>query len=66
MEVENPDQGKDKVLEMWARVKSLGIDSIPTLLVDARFMLNGAVPAGEIFETLVRASKDPSGERVFE
>ena len=60
------DRGINKVLEMTSRVDSLGIHSIPTLIVDGQYMISGAERSDGIYDLLVKAvEKGISGSRIF-
>jgi len=56
-------RGTDEVLAHWDRVQSLGIHSIPTLIVDAKHTTSGAARSGEILQLLERVVRErgPSG-----
>ena len=60
-------RGKDEVLEMYEKVQAMGIYSIPTLLVDGQYIVNGAARPYEVLSVLKMLEKEqPSGKRVFE
>lgn len=57
-------QGEDEVLKAVEIVHQFGIHSIPTLIIDGQFILNGATDFEEICEAL-RSIDNPSGKQVF-
>ncbi len=48
------EEGAQEILHTVDLVNSYGIHSIPTLVVDGKYMVNGASPADEVAETLRR------------
>lgn len=61
------DEGAEAILAAVALVGRLSIHSIPTLVVDGQFMLDGGCVAEEVEEALrnVHEGGGPSGKRVF-
>jgi predicted DsbA family dithiol-disulfide isomerase len=58
-------QGETEVLRAVDIVHQLGIHSIPTLIVDGQYMLNGATHYNEICDTLRSVSYPASGKQLF-
>jgi predicted DsbA family dithiol-disulfide isomerase len=61
-------EGEAEVMAAYAKTSDLGIHSIPTLVLDGRFVVNGAAKAGEIEEALRSLGADgapPTGQRLF-
>jgi predicted DsbA family dithiol-disulfide isomerase len=56
---------EDYVTNTVNHVHSLGIHSIPTIIVDGQYMLSGAVSSQEVFAVLRKIADCPSGRRVF-
>ena len=56
--------GTKEILSKIERVHDAGINGIPTLIIDGRFVLNGAAHSDEICEALRSISK-PSGGKLF-
>eukprot|EP00602_Paraphysomonas_sp_CaronLab_P007948 CAMPEP_0185035476 /NCGR_PEP_ID=MMETSP1103-20130426/26918_1 /TAXON_ID=36769 /ORGANISM="Paraphysomonas bandaiensis, Strain Caron Lab Isolate" /LENGTH=218 /DNA_ID=CAMNT_0027572571 /DNA_START=187 /DNA_END=843 /DNA_ORIENTATION=+ len=62
-------RGKDAVLRTVDMVHELGIHSIPTLVVDGRYVVSGAARADEVANTLrqvIRDGNSISGKRMFD
>ena len=57
------DRGTSQVLEMYNVVtEQMGIHSIPTLIVDGKYMISGAATTGKVLDVLERVlSEGPSG-----
>jgi len=65
--LDNPLRGREVTLELYQRTQSLGVDSIPTLVVDGQYMLSGAARASEVERVLKQAIQlGPSGSRAFQ
>ena len=61
------DEGVEAILAAVALVGRLNIHSIPTLIVDGQFVLDGGCVADEVEEALrnVHEGGGPSGKRIF-
>lgn len=62
------DKGSAHIMNAVDIVHSLGIHSIPTLIVDGQHVVNGAARAGEVAQTLRRVVAEPhkrTGKRLF-
>lgn len=65
--LDDPQRGREVTLELYQRTQSLGIDSIPTLVVDGQYMMSGAAQASEVERVLRRAiAHGLTGSRAFE
>lgn len=57
-------QGEIEVLKAVDIVHQLGINSIPTLVIDGKYVLSGSTDYEEISETF-RSIRNPSGKQMF-
>ena len=59
-------RGVKETLFLYQKTQELGVSSIPTLVIDGRFMVSGAAQAGEIFSAIKDAiDSGPTGSRAF-
>ena len=59
-------RGTREVLELYERVQSMGIYSIPTLIVDGQYLINGAARANEVLDCLKKvAAAGGTGKAIF-
>ena len=59
-------RGYDVVLQMYDQVQSMGVYSIPTLIVDGSYMISGAQRSDAILELFETAAKNGiTGKRIF-
>ena len=64
--MDDTQRGKKEVLALSDRVLSLGIHSIPTLIVDGALLLSGAQRSDAVLAALERAvDQGPTGKRIF-
>ena len=64
--LDDKNRGTKEVLMLYDRVQKLGIYSIPTLIVDGSYLINGAARANEVFECLKKVSESgPTGKSIF-
>lgn len=60
------NRGTKEVLELYDRVQSMGIYSIPTLIVDGQYLINGAARANEVLDCLKKvAAAGGTGKAIF-
>lgn len=60
------NRGTKEVLELYERVQSMGIYSIPTLIVDGQYLINGAARANEVLDCLKKvAAAGGTGKAIF-
>ena len=63
----NSQRGRAETLDLYEQALSLGIDSIPTLIVDGKYALNGAVSAMEVEHVLKQVIREGiTGRRAFQ
>ena len=67
LEFLNSDRGTRQVLQMYDFVtEQMGIHSIPTLVVDGKYIVSGASHSDEIVQVLERVfNEGPSGKSIF-
>ena len=59
--LEDDVRGREETLHLYNQTQKLGIDSIPTLVVDGQYMVSGAAQASEIQQTIAAALSAPGG-----
>ena len=65
--IAEPSKAAKRVLQKYQKVLQLGIHSIPTLIVDGRFVLNGARGKSEVLQALEQAAAAGNqSKRIFE
>jgi predicted DsbA family dithiol-disulfide isomerase len=65
--LQNKNRGTAEVLKLYDQVTSQGIYSIPTLIVDGTYVVNGAARAQEVLEVFIKLKQQggPRGKRAF-
>ena len=64
--LDDRERGKKEVLALSDRVLSLGIHSIPTLIVDSTLVISGAQRSDVVLTALRQAvDRGPTGKRIF-
>ena len=65
--LDNAQRGRDETLDLYEQALLLGVNSIPTLIVDGKYTLNGAVPAEEVEQVLQQVIHEGvTGRRAFQ
>tara|TARA_B110000003_G_C16258535_1_gene382007 strand:+ start:40 stop:408 length:369 start_codon:yes stop_codon:yes gene_type:complete len=65
--LKDESRGKQEVLQMYEKVQTMGIYSIPTLVVDGTYIVNGAARADEVLQVFNKLLKEqPSEKRTFD
>ena len=59
--VADDEWGKEETLYLYEQTQRLGIDSIPTLVIDGQYLVSGAAGAVEIQEAIAAALNAPGG-----
>ena len=65
--IASPQRGVKETLHLYEQTQRIGIDSIPTLVIDGQYMISGAAQASEIQRLIEKALLDgPTGATAFE
>ena len=65
--LKDESRGKQEVLQMYEKVQAMGIYSIPTLVVDRTYIVNGAARADEVLQVFNKLLKEqPTEKRTFD
>jgi predicted DsbA family dithiol-disulfide isomerase len=67
--INNDNKGKIETLHLYEQTQTIGINSIPTLIIDGQFSISGAANNNEIYNAIkhvLDSSTGPTGNTAFE